>query len=386
MEEAMKKLPLILQLSLLLVFGFGTVLHSALAADATFTSLGLMNSYALDVSNDGTVIGFTGNNTLSRQLFRWTPNETILLDASVPSAAAIVETDGAAISSDGSTIVGTYGSADGVQAFRWTMAGGYELLGDFPGGGRPHSHGFDVNEDGTVVVGVGEFSDRTAAFRWTSATGLQDLGDGAPLAISPNSEFIVGQGLSAGRGAVRWTSDDQMNGLPTLPGSSGSSALAVANNGVSAGGNNFGAMMSLRSQAVRWTDEGVMSLGTFPGALPIHSSTALSISADGTAIVGMAQVPGREGQAVPRAFYWSETIGMVDLRDLLIGLGVTGLDNWILSSANGISDDGLTIVGQATQGAGPEAFIATIPEPSTIVLATIAAVAMSLAIRRLRLR
>ncbi|MEX2141330.1 MAG: hypothetical protein WD894_18840 [Pirellulales bacterium] len=381
----MQKAHLVFNLLRIGLFSLAVIVVSDLAAGATFNSLGLSNSYALDVTNDGTVIGFTGNNSLSRQLFRWTPNETILLDASIPSAAAIVETDGAAISADGSTIVGTYRtSSDGFQAFRWTSAGGYQLLGDFPGAPPPDSRAFDVNEDGTVVVGTGRFTDRTAAFRWTSATGLQDLGDGAPLAISSNGEFIVGQRLSAGRGAVRWTSDGQMNGLPTLPGSSGSSALAVANNGISAGGNNFGAMMSLRSQAVRWTEEGVMSLGAFPGALPIHSSTALGISADGTAIVGLAQVPGPDGQAVSRAFYWSETTGMVNLRDLLVGLGAAGLDDWVLSSANAISDDGLTIVGEGGRGTGREAFIATIPEPSTIVLAIVAAVVLSFAVRRLR--
>ncbi|MEX2139860.1 MAG: hypothetical protein WD894_11400 [Pirellulales bacterium] len=383
----MKNRHLFLELPSLLVFGLSIALASDLAGGQTFNPLGLTNSYALDVSNDGTVIGFTGNNVLSRQLFRWTPNETILLDASVPSAAAIVETDGAAISADGSTIVGTYRtSGDGFQAFRWTSPGGYQLLGDFPGGGRPDSHGFDVNEDGTVVVGAGQFSDRTAAFRWTPATGLQDLGDGVAHAISPNAQYIVGQTIHAGTGAVRWTSDGQRNGLPMLPGSRSSSARAVANNGISAGFNTFGAMMSARSQAVRWTDEGVMSLGTFPGALPIHSTSALGISVDGTAIVGTAEVPAGDGEVPTRAFYWSETTGMVDLRDLLIGLGATGLDDWVLTRANAVSDDGLTIVGDALQGMRGEAFIATIPEPSTIVLAIIAAVAMSFALHRLRLR
>jgi uncharacterized membrane protein len=185
----MQKTHLALNLLRIGLFGLAIVVVSDLASGATFTPLGLADSYALDVSTDGTVVGFTGNS-----VFRWTPNGTILLDA--------LERDGVAISSDASTIVGSIRPpTGGIEAFRWTTTSGYELLGDFPGApSPPGSSAFDTNRNGTVVVGAGRLDDRTPGFRWTSATGLQDLGDGTPLAISPNGEYVVGH--FAGGGAI----------------------------------------------------------------------------------------------------------------------------------------------------------------------------------------
>jgi uncharacterized protein related to proFAR isomerase len=78
--------------------------------------------------------------------------------------------------------------------------------------------------------------------------------------------------------------------------------------------------------------------------------------------------PGQE------ALFWTEATGMVDLRDALLAGGVTGLENSILFEATGISADGRTIVGTAFHDGVRQAFVATIPEPSTIVLAVVAAV------------
>jgi hypothetical protein len=64
---------------------------------------------------------------------------------------------------------------------------------------------------------------------------------------------------------------------------------------------------------------------------------------------------------------------MVSLRDLLVAGGAANLGGWQLISATGISNDGLTIVGNGTNPDGmPEAWVARIPEPETWVTAMIA--------------
>jgi hypothetical protein len=70
------------------------------------------------------------------------------------------------------------------------------------------------------------------------------------------------------------------------------------------------------------------------------------------------------------AFIWDSTNGVRLLEDVLVndlGLDLGGFTR--LVHAFGISDDGLTIVGQGTNASGnTEGWIATIPEPTTLAL------------------
>jgi len=69
------------------------------------------------------------------------------------------------------------------------------------------------------------------------------------------------------------------------------------------------------------------------------------------------------------AFVWYPANGMRNLKDVLeksCGLNLTG---WKLERATGISADGLTIVGGGINPDGhPEGWVATIPEPATLIL------------------
>jgi hypothetical protein len=65
---------------------------------------------------------------------------------------------------------------------------------------------------------------------------------------------------------------------------------------------------------------------------------------------------------------------MVNLREFLVASGATGLEGWTLTEARGVSWDGLTIVGTGVHDGITEAWIATIPEPPTILLGGLAAV------------
>ena len=102
-------------------------------------------------------------------------------------------------------------------------------------------------------------------------------------------------------------------------------------------------------------------------------SDAWDASFDGSVIVGeSASAFGVE------AFIWTPSTGMRALKDLLeteYGLDLTG---WTLTSARGISADGRTIVGEGINPLGfDEAWIATVPEPSTLMLTAVAMVGLA---------
>ena len=96
----------------------------------------------------------------------------------------------------------------------------------------------------------------------------------------------------------------------------------------------------------------MVGLGDLPGGA--FTSDAHSVSADGSVVVGESN--SANGNA---AFIWDDANGMVSIQSLLTGSGVD-LTGWILSSALGISSDGLTIVGLGKNPQGnTEAWIAS---------------------------
>jgi probable HAF family extracellular repeat protein len=129
-------------------------------------------------------------------------------------------------------------------------------------------------------------------------------------------------------------------------------------------------VVGFSSQAFRWTAQnGMIRLGDLPGG-GIRSS-ANDVSADGSVIVGWGETAFDGSLSTTEAFLWKRDHGMVNLRGFLVSQG-WDLSGWTLTSAEGISADGRTIVGTGVNPAGnPEGWIATIPEPSTIALATL---------------
>lgn len=104
-----------------------------------------------------------------------------------------------------------------------------------------------------------------------------------------------------------------------------------------------------------------MGLGDLPGGS--FGSVATGVSADGSVVVGQSQ--SASGFEV---FVWDSTNGMRELDQVLTNQGID-LTGWTLWSAEGVSHDGLTIVGYGTNPSNAfEAWIAVIPEPSTALL------------------
>jgi uncharacterized membrane protein len=115
-------------------------------------------------------------------------------------------------------------------------------------------------------------------------------------------------------------------------------------------------------------------LGDLPGSRLY--SIAYDVSADGSVIVGSGDTIRADGNDTLGAFYWTREMGMLNLQELLISQGVTNLDGWRLSEARAVSADGRTVVGTGVHDGRIEAFIATVPEPSTMLLGLLAAAAM----------
>ena len=343
-------------------------------------------------------------NKLPRLLFVTTLTITLMVVPAVaqtPSFHGLGEMPGvwpaagtyaSGISGDGSTIVG-YGwvcpngrtsctSSDRVKAYRWTVAGKYQILGssgssDFFGAGA-------VSNDGSVIVGEHALPNKFDAFRWTATHGMVRLpmnianavtADGAMVAGGDNWWKTSGQtgifgpfpgeqdqtsafGLSGtaqapvavgaaikGSGqfgptfhAFRWTPVSGLQDLGLTAGTE-SFATAISGNGLVIVGEARDASGFWR--AFRWTaSTGMQDIGTLGGP----ESAAFAVNFDGTVIVGTSLTSSGSGSNA--AFVWTATTGMRDLKTALQAVGVHTADKWVsLTTVDGISTDGTIIVG-----------------------------------------
>jgi probable HAF family extracellular repeat protein len=305
---------------------------------------GISSSRAWDSSTDGSVIAGVGSSASGGEAFRWTAGGGMVGLGDLPGDVFFSE--GLGISADGAVVVGESRSASGAQAFRWTSGGGMVGLGDLPGGSF-NSQSWSSSHDGSVVVGCGtSFSDLCGeAFRWTAGGGMVGLGDlpggsfySQAYDVSADGSVVVGSGYSAsGKEAFRW--DVGADGIAHTP------------------------------------DDVMIGLGDLAGG--IFSSQAYAISADGSVVVGRGNSASGD-----EAFIWDATNGVRELHQVLVDLGLD-LSGWTLTEATAISDDGLTMVGYGTNPSGnTEAWIATIPEPSTALLVALGLVGIAAGRRR----
>ena len=339
------------------------------------------------VSADGTIVVVNAGSG-NPEAFRWTRGGGMIGLGELPGG--FVASSGFGVSPDGATVVGRSLSASGLEAFRWTSTGGMVGLGDLPGGIFA-SEAWDASANGTVIVGWSASTSGDEAFRWTSASGMVGLGDlpgGAFYSrardVSDDGEVVVGfstYGVIGGQ-AFRWTSGGGMVGLGFLPGglspTKNSGAFGISGNGEVIVGDSSS---EGGQQAFRWTiRDGMVGLGDLPGGGFQFNSYATDVSGDGEVIVGSGR-----SDAGDEAMLWTNEIGMVSLRDYLVEMGVSNLSNWFLREARGISADGRTIVGVGTNPSGDyEAWIVTIPEPSSLVLALGGLLSLALIARQRR--
>jgi probable HAF family extracellular repeat protein len=358
------------RLSWLALITFGIAAASADPAHAApFTFLGLgelpggaFASQAYDVSGDGSVVVGRATSASGSEAFRWTSSGGMVGLGDFIGGA--FDSSALGISDNGSVIVG-YGTTDGaIRAFYWYGSGLFALGGPI-GFGDSAAHA----TNGGLVAGSVDSAAGRQSINWVPTLGESLMGDlpggafNSTVYAMGGNQVLVGQATSAsGIEAFRWTTADGMVGLGDFAGGAFESEAL----GISADGNvivGYGTTAA-GTEAFRWTTGGGMAgLGDLPGGG--FASAAFDTSADGSLIVGRgATASGSE------AFLWTESLGMVSLKDYLLDANATGLAGWTLRNAYAVSADGSTIVGYGTNPDGfDEAFIATIPEPSTLLLA-----------------
>lgn len=277
-----------------------------------------------------------------------------------------------AASADGSVVVGhSSSSAYIIEAFRWTQDGGMVGLGTL-GADYITSWALGVSADGTVIVGWGrnDLASRNEPFRWV-------LGDGMSPIHTPNSSFensyakavsgdgnvVVGSYFESGREfawqatyGTPYTPEPLL--LGQLPGGSWSRAL-----GISADGNTVvGSANDADGQiAVKWV--GNYMDGYTISSLPrmINGATeAKDASGDGSVIVGWARERLPNGNLSDQAVRWTDA-GIQTIQDWVEAGNNITVDWVVLSQANGVSDDGTTVVGYGWNAASQyEAYVARV--------------------------
>jgi probable HAF family extracellular repeat protein len=209
-------------------------------------------------------------------------------------------------------------------------------------------HALDVSSDGAAVVGLFGFAER-----WTVTAGPEDLGEFSSRGISPDGQVVVGNTDHA----VRWTATGGLQDLGTVGGTESFADDASANGAAVVGqSRDAGGFW----KAFRWTaSTGMRDLGTLGGPM----AAAYNVSDNGSVVVGRSLTTS--GSSSDVAFRWTPQKGMQNLKQALLDAGVTGLNDWILKGATGVSADGTVIVGEAfnTVTKRREGFRAVLPLP-----------------------
>lgn len=275
------------------------------------------------------------------------------------------------VSTDGSAVVGRIYSSSRLEALLWTKSEGIVSLGclqniNDPNNLETSSVAYDISADGMIVVGAISSQSGKEPFLWTKLGGMQALGNlsggyswGEARGVSADGSVIVGFSSSAsGVEAFHWTKSGGMVGLGDLPGGKfRSEAYAVSADGSVVVGWS---MSESGGEAFRWTaSDGMQGLGDLPGGN--FQSWAYDVSGDGSIIVGFSvSALNSDGS---EAFIWDVNNGMRSLKNVLANDYDLDMSGWRLEKATGISDDGMTVVGEGLNPRGiPKGWVATFPD------------------------
>jgi len=319
------------------------------AASVTFSTLGA-SSRVNAISADGT----TAVGRIGGRATRWVGSVPQDLNTFGNGSFSTAN----AVSADGSVVVGNAYNGDSwspdTVAYRWSSGGGASSLG-VTGGNYEGWGALGVSGDGSAVVGRSGFGLGATAFGAPFGPPVS-TGPSSARGISASGSVIVGQTRNSdgtANVAFRWTTAESASLIGALAGGVNSAANAVSADGSSIVGWSESAA---GRQAFAWTlAGGMIGLGDLAGGS--YDSEALATSADGSVIVGI----GTDALGAA-ALRWTPS-GTTSIQTLLEGAGLN-LAGWRLTSATGVSADGLTFVGNGTAPGGQsQGWMATIPAP-----------------------
>lgn len=315
------------------------------------------DSEATDISGDGSVvIGWSGLGAVSRLAARWLWETSQVQDLGpLPNSESSVPTSVAtAVSHDGSVVVGdastrAFGS-EATVPFRWSQAGGLVALPaiDF----SLATHAEAVTSDGATVLGWGDTEGGAAAgTRWRSSnSNALEQFSAAPDALFLRATTATGSRLAGDAGRIPVLFD---------PAAQGAARFSFVPLGRSSGGfvsavnaNSTQFVGVLDGIAVRWLNSSPAGTPSLGNPQDLGVGVAVDVS-NGGIVVGNA-----DGAAV----VWNATGTQRTVLEILQAAAVTGLSGWSFTSANGISDDGLVIVGAGTRAGRQEAWLVKLPQ------------------------
>jgi len=315
-----------LSLTVIIFLAFQFITINLIAQQATLTWLGTLGGYkseAYGISDDGLVVtGYAMDPLGNPFAFKWTAANGMISLGTLGGTSSTAT----GISSDGTTIVGFSGdSTDIYRAFKWTEADGMQDLG-----AGNYSKATSVSSNGTVIT-VNVYP---IAYRWTLSGGLENLGNlggnstGAS-AVSADGSVIVGYSNNAAGDpyAFRWINGTGMQQIGTFY----SFANGVSGDGNTVTGSETGGAGFHR--AFKWTQS-----GGFEFNIAGNFSQGNAVSGDGSIIVG---------DYSSGAFRLSATGGLEELNQVYSTLLTTGSE---LYSIWDISSDGQILVGSGRNG------------------------------------
>ena len=300
-----------------------------------------------DVADDGTVVGTdTFTTSLTSLPFRWTP----------AGGFQLLETPGggwvggaAAVSADGALIAGTLqpGLFGTPRAVRWV----YGALDVFGSAGE-RSGAWDTSDDGTLIVGeIGPDAGNLRATRWLDGIelGLDPvLGETSSTArfVSDDGRIAFGTATVGGRDVlVRWRPDGSARAFPPPGGLSVESVNAIDARGRAAVGSltDGGPFFQADWVPFLWTAGGGYALiGELGRPQDYDKSRAVDVSDDGRRVVGqLSSSVVSNGDPPTIAFLWTPRAGTQDLQVLLKEAGGPPLG---LFDTVAISGDGQRIL------------------------------------------
>lgn len=332
-------------------FAFLIWTNISVATGAFFYGLGDLpggnyESAAYAISGNGkVVVGSSSSATSDReQAFVWTAGGGM----QPLEYTGNNRTSANAVSYDGSTIVGWSGYLSSTpRAIEWTESGARTI-----GGSRANA----ISDDGSIVAGMISEVNHHEAMYWDTSRNSYGLGGREVGGISANGQIMVGvDGYSTDMEAVYWNQSGNMISLGL--GGEYEFAIAASSDGSVVIGS--GSFNSVR-QAFIWKMGGDWKL---IDNLPNGNGYATDVSYNGSIVVGYNYLAGGGSDA----FVWDEINGTRRLYDILTDLGVE-IDGWNLDRVTGISENGILVGYGINPQGNTEAWIASIPEPTTLLL------------------